>query len=816
MITRAHTIEWTGPVPRFFDAALMGNGSLGVALSTRPDAILLRLGSNDVWDRRIDESHADGILTFDEVLRRVEDADPALHRLEDDPWFAEYRARMVAAYARPYPRPLPCGGLVLGFEPRDVEVLGHSLDLATGVCTVHLRDRGRDVDVEVFVHQEADEVHLRTVSPDGTPAPAPFTRVHLLPDPDGPASDAAEDAATGTFILPRPGEVPLREAVTVLDVPDGLAYREDLPPLRPGERPQGALSLRLTATAAISPEARVDWYGDVVPAAPLEGSVAGVAPFWGVLELRHAYGDDAETAVAPGAEPAGAARHDRARTASLANWSAYWGRSRIALSDRYLEDVWYRNTYFLHCAVRERSAAPGLFGNWLYRGVGAAWHGDYHMNYNAQQVYWGVFSSNRVEQHLPYVSLVDRIAPVARSWARDYYGMRGAAYPHSAYNAPMTVNPYPNPVWAWEVSESPWAVQSLWWHYLYTRDADYLRERAMPRLQEVVEFLVDYLSRPGASARWDDGRFHVFPTVPPELYGLRPGLSMNADCLLDLALIRFVFDAFAEGCRVLGSGEEHAELLGAAAALGAGLADYPMAQTPDGPVFVSVPGEAADTVYNVPIPGMTVFPGEQHSWESPPETVDALRRSISRQRLEGGNELVFRNLQAVRMGALDLDRFVRQLRYCELGNGTFTDMALQVHGRYNDATDFEFMADKGVWVENFALTAVINEMLLQGYSGTVRVFPNCEGLAHAEFERLRAPGAFLVSAALADGGVSFVRVESEAGGTLRILVPWAGGGVLERADGREELGAGIVEIPTLRGEELTLRPRGGAGAPRLG
>jgi alpha-L-fucosidase 2 len=72
-----------------------------------------------------------------------------------------------------------------------------------------------------------------------------------------------------------------------------------------------------------------------------------------------------------------------------------------------------------------------------------------------QQPFWGVFSSNHPELHEPYVSLVDHLLPISRDWAGRYYGLRGAAFPHSAYPVPMTTNPYPDPSWGWEVCETP-------------------------------------------------------------------------------------------------------------------------------------------------------------------------------------------------------------------------------------------------------------------------------------------------------------------------------------------------------------------------
>ncbi|MCU0503020.1 MAG: hypothetical protein MUC51_14885, partial [Anaerolineae bacterium] len=53
-----------------------------------------------------------------------------------------------------------------------------------------------------------------------------------------------------------------------------------------------------------------------------------------------------------------------------------------------------------------------------------------------------------------------------------------------------------------------------------------------------------------------------------------------------------------------------------------------------------------------------------------------------------------------------------------------------------------------------------------------RLFPNWPLDRAAEFRTLRAVGAFLVSAACADGAAQWIDVQSEAGATLRLLSPW--------------------------------------------
>lgn len=790
-IAHRHAITHTGPAVDFFAGALLGNGGLGITVTTRPDAVVLHFGHNNVWDIRVAEDHADEIGTFEEIFAKVAAISPDLETLEHDPWYRDYCTRMAHNYAQPYPRPFPCGSLILGFDRRHVELIGHALDIADGRCTIDLLQAGVVVRVEIFCDQDHDRVWLRCLNAAGAPTAAPFDRIRLMPDPDGLAIDAADQPAQSLMddavTLTIPGEPRLKPGVTVPDHCDDhhLSFRQYLPAQRGvlGQNTHSkdrAFRLTLRSSAPLQRTSRRDWYGVLRQQPQLERTpINSPAPFVLCLELEEGLSSaiDLQCGTVPEAT---ATAFEAAVQSAQANWQSYWQRSAIALGDALLEQTWYRNTYFMHCAVRAGRICPGLFANWSYRQVGTAWHGDYHMNYNTQQPFWGVFASNRIEQHIPYVDLVDHLLPISQHWAKDYYGLEGAYYPHSAYPTEMRIMPYPVPTWGWEICETPWTVQSLWWHFLYTQDKAFLRDRAWHPLREAVRFLVAYISRPIARGeKWNDDRWHIFPTVVPELYGLRPGFDKNADCLADLTLVRFVLRAYLKGCEVLQPAQQEADLMAATQAVLDHLPPYANAATPDGPVFVSAEGELADTVYNIPLQAMTIFPGEEHGLGSDPATLAQAIRSYRNQRLEGGNELVFANLQGARVGQLDLEKFKRQIQYCLLPNGTCTDMVLQTQGRYNDATPFAFMGPMGIWFENFALTAVINECLMQSYDGVIRLFPNWPLDQPAEFNTLRAVGAFLVSAKCAHGAVQWVEIFAETGGPLRMIDPWKQGTLIE-------------------------------------
>ncbi|MGO4542486.1 glycosyl hydrolase family 95 catalytic domain-containing protein [Paenibacillus sp. 2TAB19] len=788
VIADKHAISFEGPAQDFFEGALLGNGGMGAVVTTRPDAIVIHFGHNNVWDIRIAEDHQDEIGRFEELFARIKEIPAHYASLTDDPWYREYVAMAGDNYDKPYPRPMPCGSLLLGFDRRTTEVLGHRLSLNTGLCEVELKVEEHVALLILFVDQEEDRLWVSLRSKDGgAPETLPnvFNRVKLIPDPYTPI------------------ELPLYEAMSDAEL-SGLTFRQKLPASLTESRENASKARAFRLSARLSSAVAVRESGNLLELAAGKGH-----SFTLCAVLEEGADEDVirkpSQALAAIEDPDESA-FDAAFARSKQVWERYWSRSGVELEDELLERVWYRNLYFFQCSVKPEAACPGLFANWSYGKIGAEWHGDYHMNYNTQQPFWVAFSSNHADKHLAYANMVDHVLPVSRKWAKDYYGLRGAYFPHSAYPVEMSMMPYPVPHWGWEVCETPWTVQSLWWHYLYTMDKAFLADRAFVPMKEAARFMADYMMRPGSSGEaWGDDRYHIFPTVVPELYELTPGFKRNRDCIVDLTLTKFLFRAFVEACSALDRTEAEKELLADISNLLGRFPEYPTAESQRGTVFVSVEGEDPEVVYNVPNGITTVFPGEEHGLHSPPDAFQTTVNSYRNHRNEGGNELVFLNLAGARLGQLDLERFKRQIVYCTLPNGTCTDKLLESGGRYSDTTPFDYMGRMGIWFENFALPAVINECLLQSYNGTLRLFPNWPDDKRAEFATLRAVGGFLVSAFKEAGKVAWIEVTSEAGSPLRMYNCWEGTVSCKRAHGELLLEGEILELDTVAGETLRFK-----------
>lgn len=723
-----HSIARDLACPDFFEGALLGNGSLGAVLCTRPDGIVLYFGHNNIWDIRIAEGHKDKIGTFADVWPRV-------LAWETDPcqgeWLRKYEEEVTASYFKPYPRPYPASALYLFFDRKEYEVLGHVLDISCGLVTVTLQNRLEErFFIQIFISQNADTAFCRTVNEQGEPAEV-FQRMLLVPHtPDEGLPEYT--VCDNGFIQLLPYNDYAGQVRSGVDKGFSVLYETDGKAERTG----------------------------------LKTSFSGMSRI--IVQITEGYYDDIQniTAVRAG-------NFDEELEKTKKVWSDYWQCSGIALEDEFLERIWYLNTYFIRCVLNENCRCPGLFGNWMYQNIGTAWHGDYHMNYNTQQVFWGLMGANRTELHMPYLRLTEELLPVSRAWAKGFYQLEGACFPHSAYPVPMSVMPFPSPTWGWEIFETPWTVQSLWWHYTYTKDVELLRTRIYPVMREAAVFLVDYITRDGADPK-KDGRYHLFPTIVPELYGLEKGLRKNIDGIADLTLTKFLFCAMLQAIEDLGIEKAETTLAEQIRDILAAYPEYPTAVSRRGEVFVSVESEDPDhVIYNVPTNLMPIFPGEDiDACRSSEQELAIAKRSWNYHYNEGGNDVVFYHLAGARLGIIDLEKFKRHIRYSMLPNGTVTDRVTLSGGRYADTSDFDFMARMGIWIENFSAYAVINECLIWGHTDVVELFPNWDMNKRAAFCSLRTKGAFLVDASCADGTVEMVKVISECGGTFQLKNPW--------------------------------------------
>ena len=830
----SHTFARTIPGPTYFEGMLLGNGDVGVCAVVRPDALALHISKSDCWDIRVTEESDKEVRPFSEILEMWRRASAELKAkgnslsVEDAEFFRAYCDKVGSSYSKPWPRPWGCGTVWLKWDSRWVEPKAYSLNPANGVFILDLkirtlRDPERAARLTVFVDWDSGRL---TVASD---APVPDLSVIYSPQVDGFHSGSFDSGHVDTH----PDQLPSPELQQQADGDAGeFSCFQHFPAIGPSEsnpnpprsemdrnfalhgRIAGAWSTgridsskSLVFTAKASRALRLH----VAIATPrdillnrleAQTSVSEEPATWITIPQTHVYtADELDTATFASRIVAGAAgiSFEDLQHRSETRWRAYWSASAVNILDQELERTWYHNQYFLACCLRKHKTAPGLFANWSYGDIGSAWHSDYHLDYNCQQVYWGVFSSNHVDMHQPYVELVENLRPMSEKFAHDSFKLPGAFFPLSAYPVPSQIVPYPVPPWGYQICMTPWAVQSLWWQFLYTRDEKYLA-RVYPTMRSAARFLAAYLTKE------DDGFYHVFPSVSSENWGFTVDFKLNKDCILDLALTRFVLDAMVSASTILGQDVEERQRW---RDISTNLAPYPKANGPFGEVWLDISNAPPEHVYNVPITLAPVFPGEQVGLDTGQKFLEIATLTAKTMRLEGGNDLVSQPLIRARLGMLDRSSFKKQIDYCMLPDGVSNDRIRESGGRYSLTTDFDFMMRMGLWCENFAVPAVLNECMLQSYTGTIRLFPNTLNLGPASFENLRAVGALLVSAAHDGNQVVRFEVFSEKGAKLLFVNPWGQKPVriTRLHDGRPveaQNEGGLWSLPTEAGERYSI------------
>ena len=241
----------------------------------------------------------------------------------------------------------------------------------------------------------------------------------------------------------------------------------------------------------------------------------------------------------------------------------------LAYSDKhehnpYLEMLYFQfGRYLLISSSRTPGIPANLQGLWA-PALRSPWRGNYTININLEENYWPAEVANLSEMVMPVDGLVKGLSITGRHNAQHFYGIgKGWCTGHNTDAWAMS-NPVgtgnESPQWSNWAMGGAWLVETLWDHYDYTRDVQYLREIAYPLMKGAADFLLEWLIPD--------------PHKPNELI-TAPCTSPEADYITDkgyrgssfyggtadLAIIRELFKNTIKGAKVLGIDEEYQQRL---------------------------------------------------------------------------------------------------------------------------------------------------------------------------------------------------------------------------------------------------------------
>lgn len=527
------------------------------------------------------------------------------------------------------------------------------------------------------------------------------------------------------------------------------------------------------------------------------------------------------------ADPAAEVRHrldlaiatesDKMRATHQAWWHEFWGRSRVELSDKPMEQLFYRSLYALGCTYR-KAPLPGLLGLCFGPSVGplqiTPWGGDLHHDLNVQCPMFPVHTLNHSDLFDAYLDSYHAFLPEAQRLAREVWGAKGAHFDMCFTVLGKSIMGGVGPYRTFFGGSYVALMHCL--HWRSRRDLDKMRSRTYPFLKEVVAFYQDLMKR------GEDGLFHLNPAHACELDVMDTGDPVQVICMLKVCLQTAI-----EGALALGEKDE--SLLGGWRELLAHLPEYPLGVDNKGRGVVR-DGTGIPPDHHVGQAGCLhpVYPCSEINEFSDPETLRLYQNTLDsvldktaqisyandhRYHYQCVWQCFFRGMAALRLGRVAefwdfyLPMFLRT--YVKPNGLVSHDAVLiassEMSERNLDKIPNETLLDLGAEMPKFEpwcghaggttpnpeakklavaliegsadYLTMISECLLQSHNGIIRVFPAWPTDQSASFEDWIADGDIKVSSAVRLGVVSFIKLIQGPNcrqSTIKIKSPWTG------------------------------------------
>lgn len=183
--------------------------------------------------------------------------------------------------------------------------------------------------------------------------------------------------------------------------------------------------------------------------------------------------------------------------------------------------------YLLISSSRPGSQPANLQGIWNQE-LNPPWDSKWTVNINTEMNYWPAEMCNLSECHEPLFAMLEDLVYTGGAVARKHYGARGWVLHHNTdvWRGAAPINASNHGIW---MTGGAWLCQHLWWRYEFTRDADFLRDRAYPIMRGAALFFTDFLVEDPKT-----GWLISTPSNSPEIGGLVAGPSMDHQIIRNL------------------------------------------------------------------------------------------------------------------------------------------------------------------------------------------------------------------------------------------------------------------------------------------
>lgn len=532
---------YTAPAEVWEEALPVGNGRIGAMVFGGQHTERLQLNDDSLWPGDPGWENPEGTK---EDLEKIRQLLFQGRNAEADAMFVDKFSRKTITRSHQ-----TLGDLHIDFD-RDIGSISdykRDLDLSTGISTTSYKVKGKDFTQTVFASHPHQVIVIALSSEEAFDAQLKLSR------PEDEGKTTASWAVTPDDLLVMDGEV------TQL----GGAFDSKPAPIDFGVKFQTCV--------------KVDTRGGYVGLAEggLQISNAKNAVIYLVSNSSY-YHDNYLAENQKQLEVLANTNYETIRDAHIADHQSLFNRASLNLEyDKSLEQLptnqrlermrkdsldlgmeallFQYGRYLLIASSRQGTNPANLQGLWNQH-IKAPWNADYHLNINLQMNYWLANLTSLDDLNLPLFDYVDRLVENGKVTAQENFGCRGAFLPHATDLWAPTFLRAPTAYWGCSVGAGGWMMQHYWEHYAFTKDEDFLRNRAYPAIKEVAQFYSDWLIEDPR-----DGTLISAPSTSPENRFIQPMGDTVATCLgtaMDQQVIAEVFENYMAACEILGEKNE--------------------------------------------------------------------------------------------------------------------------------------------------------------------------------------------------------------------------------------------------------------------
>jgi alpha-L-fucosidase 2 len=477
----------------------------------------------------------------------------------------------------------------------------------------------------------------------------------------------------------------------------------------------------------------------------------------------------------------------------VAWWKKFWSQSALQVPDSLLEKQWYREQYKFGAAARHGAPPVSLQAVWTAdNGRIPPWKGDYHHDLNTQLSYWPCYSGNHLEEGLGYFDHLEANKANYKRYTKLFFGTDGLAVP-----GVTTLDGTEMGGWiqyALSPTVSAWLAHHYYLQWRYSMDLTFLRQQAYPWIRDVARHLEQL------TVQDEKGMRQLPLSSSPEINNNKITAWFDQNTNYDLALMRFTFGAAAELAAVLGLPQEAAhwqQVLGQ-------FPGYALTANQELMFSPTLPYQESHRHFSHLL---AIHPLGLIRWEDGSQAQAIITNSIKALDRVGPDWWTgysYSWLGNVKARAKDGEGAAKALTI--FAKAFCLKNSFHVNGDQTRSGLSKFTYRPFTLEGNFAFAAGLQEMLLQSYAGFIEIMPAVPaGWKNISFEKLRAEGAYLVSARKTGGQLTRIKVVAEQGGTTRLKLPFAKWQTARKSGATaRQLPGGFLELQFEKGGEIII------------